>query len=384
MHTFEAIRAGQRIPVADPRRPSHKSPLFCHRMILKCVYLASLPESLHFLLKSFRCVGNSIDLDMTGVYWNDDRDTRRPVCPLLDVNMKISAMDCTSPIEPVWSAFTQIGASSIYYMDPSGERPSVLLLYTSDLDIISNASQFLFTSLCVVRDLSEYVTRLQVFRGPLNEVEEENDLSCAVSVHEIEDPPPIAVTLEFFAPSGRRLTHDIREVASTAEQRERVSKVVLRFRPFTDESDSDDIEYILKMGWDDLFKLLLKLPKVTCVELLFAGYDDLVRFVHEQWEALTLLRKLVDLRYDAPCEGVTEVHLHTRHKVEMCASGTNVEIIGSVEVKVRADYEPPRGPRKPYALEEETDSEEGYMKWEPPRGTGMIEPDFEEESIIIP
>lgn len=232
------------------------------------------------------------------------------------------------------------------------------------------------------------------------------DLICAVSVHEIEDPPPIAVTLEFFAPSGRRLTHDIREVASAAEQRERVSKVVLRFRPFTAESDSDDIEYILKMGWDDLFKLLLKLPKVTCVELLFAGYDDLVRFVHEQREALALLRKLVDLRYDAPCEGVTEVHLHTRHKVEMCASGTNVEIIGgpfvihhseprslmtrrvqlkgSVEVKVRADYEPPRGPRKSYALEEETDSEEGYMKWEPPRGTGMIEPDFEEESIIIP
>lgn len=174
MHTFEAILAGQRIPVADPRRPSHKSPLFCHRMILERVYLASLPESLHFLLKSFRCVGNSIDLDMTEVNWIDDRETRRPVCPLLDVNMKISAMDCTSPIEPVWSAFTQIGASSIYYMDPSGERPSALLLYTSDLDIISNASQFLFTSLCVVRDLSEYVTRLQVFRGPLNEVEEEN------------------------------------------------------------------------------------------------------------------------------------------------------------------------------------------------------------------
>ncbi|KAI0346104.1 hypothetical protein BDW22DRAFT_1342380 [Trametopsis cervina] len=342
MYNYVPVQVGYRGPIADTFRVPQNLPLFCHRIILERVYVSWLPGFLYSLLRSLRCIGTSVNLEMTEVYWRNSRGESRSVLPLLDVNMKISARNCTSHAELVWSVFTMMERSSIYYLDPVGERPSILLLYSPDLEIMSSISQVLHTGICSSETPGyyDYTLRLQVSRGPLNELDVEDDLICAVSVHRMEDPRPIAVILEFFAAGGRRLTHNVWEVGWDAGQHEFVRKVVLRFKPFQYEPDWL-IEHIVHACWADLFELLLQLKEIKCVELLFAEYSDLVKFVRAQSEALQMLENLGKLRYDAPCEGVNEVHLHTRHDVEMCTIDSEVGVIvqGSTEVKVRPDEE---------------------------------------------
>ncbi|KAI0346103.1 hypothetical protein BDW22DRAFT_720286 [Trametopsis cervina] len=341
MYDFDAIDVGHQSSIAGPPTRSNAPPLFCHRVILERVYLRSLSRHLRSFLKSLRCIGTSIDLEMTEVHWLNEEARSRPLHPLLDVDMNISAKWGTDPVKLVWSAFKMIGRSSIYYADPLGDRPDILLLYESELEIMSSISKVLYTDICHEATVSEDMTRLQVSRGPLNELEvEEDDLICAVSIRRVEDPSPVAVTLEFFAAGGRRITQSVPGVGWNAEQCEYVRKVVLRFEPFEYEYDHV-IDHIVGAQWEDMFELILQLEELEHVEMLFAEYSDLARFVDIQPNALRMVQDLVKLRYDAPCEGVGEVHFHTRHNVEMCISDfdVKVKIQGSTQVEVYSDDE---------------------------------------------
>ncbi|KAI0343181.1 hypothetical protein BDW22DRAFT_1356776 [Trametopsis cervina] len=339
-----AVQAGQSMvyPIEGPLNSSRNIPLFCQRIILEEVQLYWLPGTLRSLLKIFRCIGPSVDLEMRRVFWVDDNDRGRSVIPLLDINMNISARFCRNPAEAVWSAFTMLGRSSIYYVDPSGHQPHLLLLHASELETMKSISQVLYDVVRIRAALGDADTRLQISRGTLNGLAVEDDLVCAVSIHRLEDPRPIGVTLGFYVPSGRRLTENVWEVGFGAEQYEYVCKVVVSFEASTTERNPMISDTPIS-DWDRLISLLLQLPELTCIELLFAAYSDLVRFVRAQRTTLGRLGNRVKLQYDAPCEGVDEVHLHTRYTVEIHPGSNDVEATGSVEVKARPDHIDPCG-----------------------------------------